>query len=470
MKQTKNTHRVVEGNESLKMSSTFRLKEICYFNRKVKILCQNLNGPCPLLSLCNVLILSGRIHVHSDYQQVSVDMITQLIANDLLERELSQDMPEETRILHQERLEVAISMLPTLQHGLDVNVKFDDVTSFEYTRELDCFDSLSVPLYHGWIYDPQDQVTKGIIQGLSYNHLQYKLVCANSADNNTDQMPYEEGGEKNCSSKEAEEAKVIQKFLTESASQLTYAGLLALYDQISEGSLCSFFRNNHFSTMLKKDGNLYLLVTDMGYADEPTVVWELLDEIDGNTEFVDSNFKPISAACNDTPPVPTSSISASPLVDPDFLTALKLSEEQKAGVIGYAASPVAPKLSEVEGESIPVTVSPSGPNEQFVATSKAVTDSEAGQSNPTANPCSNSQEEQDRKTALLLQAQYDNSYVKPDSHGLEESLSPKEIESYRKAEEEFYRSRNDRKHTSRPPKRGCNHTQNQEKSSGCTVS
>jgi hypothetical protein len=47
------------------------------------------------------------------------------------------------------------------------------------------------------------------------------------------------------------------------------------------GTLCAFFRNNHFSTMLKKDGRLYLLVTDTGYAGEASVVWELLDEIDG---------------------------------------------------------------------------------------------------------------------------------------------------------------------------------------------
>lgn len=386
--------------------SFFKLKEIEYFNRKVKILCQNLNGPCPLLSLCNVLILSGKINIHSDYEQVSLDVITQLIANELLEKELSHDTSQEMRVLHQERLGVAISMLPELQRGLDVNVKFKEVSSFEYTRELDCFDSFSVPLYHGWIYDPQDRITTGVIQDMTYNHLLFKLVEAkglpedeeevereeeeeeenihkkeeilelsatsasdiiplpsgnakttpNTIDqfigDSTDDAKREEDSQAQTKKKNAilrHEAKVIEAFLADTASQLTYAGLLSLHDTIPEGSLCSFFRNNHFSTMLKRENSLYLLVTDLGYADKSNVVWELLDEIDGNTELVDSHFRPIfssssssattaaTTAAGDigsggsvTSPPPFTA-ATNPIIDPDYLLALQLSEEQSSG-------------------------------------------------------------------------------------------------------------------------------------------
>mmetsp|Transcript_10607 Transcript_10607/g.19559 ORF Transcript_10607/g.19559 Transcript_10607/m.19559 type:complete len:203 (+) Transcript_10607:318-926(+) len=42
--------------------------------------------------------------------------------------------------------------------------------------------------------------------------------------------------------------------------------------------------------MFKHNGGLYLLVTDEGYGDEASVVWEKLDEIDGDTEYCDSSF------------------------------------------------------------------------------------------------------------------------------------------------------------------------------------
>jgi hypothetical protein len=41
---------------------------------------------------------------------------------------------------------------------------------------------------------------------------------------------------------------------------------------------------------------LYLLVTDAGYLDEPTVVWERLNEIDGDSEYFDENFRPLNAS------------------------------------------------------------------------------------------------------------------------------------------------------------------------------
>jgi len=343
-----------------------------------------------------VLILNGKIHIHSDYEQVSLDMITQLIANELLEKVSGNGMSPEVKVMHQERLGVAIGLLPSLQRGLDVNVKFNDVSSFEYTPELDCFDAFSVPLFHGWVYDPQDNKTKEAIKQLSYNHLQFKLVEAkglpediaesdgketksevNRASGeheitcnetvpeanmemkqNDEAVTQQSASESSASDSNGDEnknnrrlryeAKVIESFLEDTASQLTYAGLLALHRTIPEGSLCTFFRNNHFSTMLKRNGNLYLLVTDLGYANMPHVVWEQLDDIDGNTELLDCNFLP-----SNDPSQQSSGGTVSvtePLIDPDYLMALQLSEQQQQqthqqhqqGVVGYAAPPKPP--------------------------------------------------------------------------------------------------------------------------------
>jgi hypothetical protein len=77
------------------------------------------------------------------------------------------------------------------------------------------------------------------------------------------------------------EGPVIEAFLTDTASQFTYIGLLSLHHTLKERQLAVFFRNNHFSTVFRMNKTLYNLVTDQGYLDEPAVVWEQLDEIDG---------------------------------------------------------------------------------------------------------------------------------------------------------------------------------------------
>lgn len=44
---------------------------------------------------------------------------------------------------------------------------------------------------------------------------------------------------------------VAEQFLESTASQLTYHGLCELTTTVREGELSVFFRNNHFSTMIK---------------------------------------------------------------------------------------------------------------------------------------------------------------------------------------------------------------------------
>ena len=59
---------------------------------------------------------------------------------------------------------------------------------------------------------------------------------------------------------------------------------------MDERKLCVFFRNNHFSTMFRMNGELYLLLTDQGYEKQHTVAWEKLNEINGDTEIVSPEF------------------------------------------------------------------------------------------------------------------------------------------------------------------------------------
>ncbi|KAE9613173.1 putative MINDY deubiquitinase [Lupinus albus] len=87
------------------------------------------------------------------------------------------------------------------------------------------------------------------------------------------------------------QGELIKTFLRNTASQLTFYGLFCLQDGLKEREICVFFRNNHFSTMFKFEGALYLLATDQGYLNQPDLVWEKLNEVNGDTLFMTSNFK-----------------------------------------------------------------------------------------------------------------------------------------------------------------------------------
>lgn len=73
----------------------------------------------------------------------------------------------------------AMAVLHKLQTGLDVNVKFTGVRVFEYTPECIVFDLLDIPLYHGWLVDPQVRCSSLITASVSLRH-GYHLVVLSS--------------------------------------------------------------------------------------------------------------------------------------------------------------------------------------------------------------------------------------------------------------------------------------------------
>jgi hypothetical protein len=54
--------------------------------RQLKIIAQNENGPCPLLALCNVLLLRGDIEIGTERSTVSYEYLVDLIGDVLLTR------------------------------------------------------------------------------------------------------------------------------------------------------------------------------------------------------------------------------------------------------------------------------------------------------------------------------------------------------------------------------------------------
>lgn len=61
--------------------------------------------------------------------------------------------------LQSPQLDTVIKLLPRLQYGLDVNVRFNSVRGFEFTEEMAAFDMAGITLLHGWLLDPEDRRT-----------------------------------------------------------------------------------------------------------------------------------------------------------------------------------------------------------------------------------------------------------------------------------------------------------------------
>ncbi len=108
------------------------------------------------------------------------------------------------------------------------------------------------------------------------------------------------------------EGSLIESFLNETASQLTYHGLSKLHSDVKEKEISVFFRNNHFTCMFMLEGRLYLLLTDCGYARLSNAVWELLSDIDGDTVLVNSDFVVEASASPELSGVEASGDAVSP--------------------------------------------------------------------------------------------------------------------------------------------------------------
>ena len=64
------TVRVVRP-EGAEMSEAYKLKTIDFLGRRVPIVVQNANGPCPMLALANVLLLRNQIQLSPDAPEVT---------------------------------------------------------------------------------------------------------------------------------------------------------------------------------------------------------------------------------------------------------------------------------------------------------------------------------------------------------------------------------------------------------------
>ncbi|CAM0136981.1 unnamed protein product [Umbelopsis sp. WA50703] len=301
----------------------YLLKEIDWINpstgaeKRVKIITQNKNGPCPLVAIGNVLLLRGDIRITPfDRPTVTFEYLASQLGEYLLSRSpttttkiteendkppkkqpctghdisqgnLTRQMTDDYVMDYRFNLNNALSIIPNLRSGLDINVYFNSIYGFEPTKELALFDLFHVDLVHGWVVDPEDNETQRVVVDKcgSYNSAVERVISSDIASQQQATKPEAD----DIDTELIHTGLVISQFLESSATQLTYHGLQLLMDSIPKGKLCVFFRNNHHPELEL----LYTLVTDSGFVYERALVWESLEDVDQSlSRFYDSWFCP----------------------------------------------------------------------------------------------------------------------------------------------------------------------------------
>ncbi|KAM9125607.1 ubiquitin carboxyl-terminal hydrolase MINDY-2 isoform 3-T3 [Pangshura tecta] len=240
--------------------SVYHIKWVRWKEENTPIITQNENGPCPLLAIMNVLLLAWKVKLPPMMEIITAEQLMEYLGDYILDAK-PKEISEIQRLNYEQNMSDAMAILHKLQTGLDVNVKFTGVRVFEYTPECIVFDLLDIPLYHGWLVDPQIADIVKAVGNCSYNQLVEKIICCKQSDN----------------SELVSEGFVAEQFLNNTATQLTYHGLCELTSAVQEGELCVFFRNNHFSTMTKyKD---YLMALSLQQEQQSQDIdWEQIPE------------------------------------------------------------------------------------------------------------------------------------------------------------------------------------------------
>jgi len=222
--------------------------------------------------------------------QEMIDHIKRYFEEQLSKRNFL-DVDSETTANDIKNFEDARKHFPNLEKGLDINVKFSEPDAFEFTTEVAMFDVYGIRLVHAWTVDPQ-MTGLSFIRQQSYNELTSFILSE----------PDEKSNLSDIDMAIIEQRKrLARNFLQETSSQITAHGLFRLHEVINEGEICVLFRNNHFATITKHEGKIYLLVTDRGLVnDTRSCYWQSLSTLDGDSVFLDSSFRNLRSNLADT--------------------------------------------------------------------------------------------------------------------------------------------------------------------------
>ncbi|CAB4254279.1 similar to Saccharomyces cerevisiae YGL082W Putative protein of unknown function [Maudiozyma barnettii] len=272
------------------MNVNFETKEISVNGSSHYILLQtNDEEPSALVALTNVLLLSpslssfarNLINLVGSKRSVAMYELVETLAN------IGIQNPNGINT----NINQLLQILPQLQNGLMVNPEFNG--SFEDSVEISIFRLYSTGIVHGWIFDSaRDPVASEHVSKYSYQEAQRIIVQS------YDLMKLEQQQRLDAEQREiVEDATYLKSFLARSASQFTEYGLEHLKELLVERSFAVLYRNEHFYTLYKNNGELYTLVSDYAHKLNSDVVWKSLKSVNGSQDtYQTGSFIPATAS------------------------------------------------------------------------------------------------------------------------------------------------------------------------------
>lgn len=154
----------------------YKIQLIHFKGKKTHRILQNVGGPCPLLGLCNVLLLTNDIRVNQNIKTIKFSDLTHCLKDHLqklfeVNMGSKQGVNESQMANAIQNIEDCVKLFPKLEEGLDINVQFSDVTHFEFTPAIAMFDNYNIRLLHGWVVDPQQTELYQLVKDKSYNQV-----------------------------------------------------------------------------------------------------------------------------------------------------------------------------------------------------------------------------------------------------------------------------------------------------------
>ncbi|KAM0744226.1 hypothetical protein ACQRIT_001540 [Beauveria bassiana] len=321
----------VDGEAETYQIKKIRWNDPAYNNdsRVSPILVQNQNGPCPLVALVNALSLTTPpdiyeitlVHILYSRERICLNLLLDAVLNELMSprRTSYEDALPDMNELY--------GFLQSLHTGMNVNPRFiptpelveayrrSSLTNldpkdrdtlmpgtFENSLEMKLYATFSIPLIHGWLpaksdpaYDAFERqaATYEDAQNLLFREeeLEAKLVDSQSGLSVQEQQLYQD-------------IMAIKMFMIESATQLTPWGIKVISEAMRPGTFAILFRNDHFSTLYCHPITMKLLtlVTDAGYSSHDEVVWEILEDVNGeHSALYSGDFRPVGSPCHGSP-------------------------------------------------------------------------------------------------------------------------------------------------------------------------
>lgn len=287
------------------------------------ILVQNENGPCPLVALVNALSLTTPadipettlVQVLRSRERISLNLVLDAVFDELMSprRTSSEDALPDISELYE--------FLQSLHTGMNVNPRFipteqmvkaykrSSLThlhptqrdalmpgTFENSLEMKLYATFSIPLIHGWLPARSEPVYEAFErQAATYEDAQNLLFREEELEA---KLLDPQGGLSGPEQQLYQDVMSIKMFMNESATQLTPWGIEVISKAIRPGTFAILFRNDHFSTLYCHPFTMQLLtlVTDAGYSSHEEVVWESLEDVNGEmSELYSGDFRPVGS-------------------------------------------------------------------------------------------------------------------------------------------------------------------------------